>query len=129
MGSVNLTGCTLAYGPNSERRCEWDGRGLRGRQKRWCSRACADAAVANHCWTDARAAALKRDHSRCVVCGDPFTLQVHHDPVAPDYKTGCQHHLGTLTTLCRAHHVDAHAALRAVGKDQPRQLSLLGRVA
>jgi len=61
--------CDLAFGDNSDGRCSWCGAELAGRQKRWC---CPDHTmqfVQNHCWSDARDAAVKRDGHRCVQCG------------------------------------------------------------
>ena len=60
--------CDLAYGPNSEGRCHWCGEARPGRRYRWCSDECQAAAVCQHVWTHARAAALRRDVYTCVRC-------------------------------------------------------------
>lgn len=61
--------CDLAYGNNSDGRCSWCGAELTGRRTRWCSDEHTMAFVQNHCWSDARDAAVKRDQRRCVRCG------------------------------------------------------------
>jgi hypothetical protein len=61
-------GCVLAR-PNGPGTCDWDGTPLTGRQRRWCSAACATAAFDNHSWTYAREAALRRDRHTCQRCG------------------------------------------------------------
>src|SRR6516164_11566044 len=89
-------------------RCGWCGRPLAPRARRWCSDACADAWHTQHDWKRARAAALRRDGERCVICSAADDLEVHHDPPAPHYGPGCHHHLANLTTLCRPHHKERH---------------------
>ena len=83
-------GCTLAR-PAGPGTCDWDGKPLQGRQRRWCSRACADAAFDNHSWTYAREAALRRDQRTCQRCGyhpppeprmSEFPARLYEDPVA-----------------------------------------------
>lgn len=66
--NVDLRGCSLAYGPNDEHRCEWCGEALTGRRTRWCSDECPRAALDQHAWTNARAAALRRDVYTCTRC-------------------------------------------------------------
>lgn len=65
-----LARCPLAAGPfpADARRCDWCGKGLEGRRRRWCSDACSYAYTENHAWTNARAAALRRDKV-CQACG------------------------------------------------------------
>jgi 5-methylcytosine-specific restriction endonuclease McrA len=81
------------------------------RRTRWCSEDCSRAFSRNHFWTNARAARLDYDDHRCVVCGDPEDLQVHHRrPVdrPGGYGAGCQHHQENLETLCLFHHGERH---------------------
>lgn len=68
---MDLAACPLAAGPftPAERLCDWCGAPLAGRRTRWCSDSCSGAWSREHSWTDARAAALKRDGHRCVRCG------------------------------------------------------------
>jgi len=112
--------CALAYGSNSEGRCEWDGRLLPPRRRRWCAIDCQRAYATNHYWSAARARAVLLADGRCDICGDDEDLQVHHVvPVAP---IGGAHHQENLQVLCPTHHVAEHAVLRAHPGDviQPR---------
>ena len=61
--------CALAFGDNTDGRCNWCGVELTGRQVRWCSPDHRDIFAIHHYWTDARAAALKRDARTCQRCG------------------------------------------------------------
>lgn len=117
--------CALAYGPNVDGLCEWDGRVVPARRVRFCSDACRAAAEEAHRWPQAKAAALRRAARRCVRCG-AHGVEVHHVlPVGEaGYGPGCQHHADNLLVLCPEHHRDEHARLRA----QPgAQLVLFGR--
>lgn len=49
--------------------CAHCDRPLQGRQRKWCSTACSNVYAANHYWTTARHACLKRDGHRCRRCG------------------------------------------------------------
>lgn len=60
--------CSLARGDRAGR-CSWDGRPLKGRQRRWCRRACSDAFNVAHNWTSARDEAKRRDRFTCRRCG------------------------------------------------------------
>ena len=99
--------CPLVSPDAAPGRCRWCGGALTGRQTSWCGPACTRAFGANHWWTDARAAALKRDHQRCVRCGSPIAPEVNH--IEPrngaGYGPGCHHHQANLETLCHACHV------------------------
>ncbi len=111
--AATLAACTLAYGPNTEDRCQWcGGDSPRGE---WCSPGCEAAFAEAHVWTRARAAALRRAAHRCRWCHRRRGVEVHHDPPvgADGYGTGCQHHPEHLVVLCPEHHRDAHANLRA----------------
>lgn len=72
MGTITIARraieCELAFGDNSDRRCNWCGAELTGRKERWCSSDCSRGFARNHYWTDARAAAVVRDGG-CVLCG------------------------------------------------------------
>jgi hypothetical protein len=108
--------CALAFGPNDEGRCEWDGRPLPVRHRKWCSDECSRAYSRNHFWSTARPHAVRLADGRCDVCGSDEDIEVHHvRPVSPTggYGAGCQHHQDNLLVLCALHHVEAHAALRA----------------
>lgn len=105
--------CVLAYGPNDEHRCEWDGQPVpAGRASTWCSDRCARAFHEAHVWNAARAAARARAAGRCEICGTR-PAQVHHIDPADDYGPGCQHHAGNLAMRCKAHHAHEHRCLRA----------------
>lgn len=116
MGRLQGLGdCPLAYGDNPDRLCAWCGVHLPARRRRWCSDECGRAYSDNHAWTCAREAAKERDGFRCAECGAAYPLEVHHlDPVAEHggYEHGCQHHVGGLVTLCRAHHKAAERTRR-----------------
>src|ERR1017187_652099 len=104
--------CTLCFGPNRDRLCEWDGKPLPERCTRWCSTKCGDTYWANHGWTDARRAARARDKYACVRCGlrraEGAKLEVDHiTPVMGKHSlNGCWHHLDGLRTLCHECHLD-----------------------
>jgi hypothetical protein len=107
--------CTLAYGPNDDGRCWWDGRPIPPGRARWCSARCETAYDEAHIWHLARDAAIRRAAGRCW-CGTRTRIEVHHDPPVPrdgGYDPGCQHHPERLQVLCKRHHADAHRNLRA----------------
>ncbi len=87
--------------------CDRCGKKLTGKRRRWCSKTCTFAHTKNHRWTQARAAARRRDKYKCVTCGSKEQLEVNH--IIPlngrGYKWGCVHHLANLETLCHACHV------------------------
>jgi 5-methylcytosine-specific restriction endonuclease McrA len=103
--------------------CDWCGKPLRPRQRRWCGARCSDAFFENHVWSMARKAALARDGYKCVRCGRHENLEVNHIyPLSASikrktnrYKTSCLHHLTGLETLCHQHHLQATAQQRADG--------------
>lgn len=113
---VTTAACGLAYGPNDEGRCEWDGRPLKG-DGPWCSSKCRDAWLDAHLWPRARAAALARAARRCRAPGQCVgRITVHHDPPVPleaGYAPGCQHHPELLHVRCEGHHRFEHRNLRA----------------
>jgi 5-methylcytosine-specific restriction endonuclease McrA len=113
---MDLTACPLAHGDNIDGLCSWCGSRLPRGRARWCSDDCSHAWAENHIWTTARKARLKRDAHRCSICGSTDALHVHHDPpVNPriGYRRSCAHHQDRLRTLCAAHHVAVHVAMRA----------------
>ena len=106
----------------------------RGRRV-WCSNACALRVVTNHDWQSARAAVIKRDDHRCVICGEDDKgdkareyhrrcgktfLEVNHmQPVNGRRKSwDCQNHQDNLETLCH----DCHGAVTK----QQRDAGLIG---
>lgn len=120
--SVSPRACPLAAAA-APIGCDWCGRALLRRQRRWCGQLCSDAFYENHVWSVARVAALKRDKYACVRCGRHEDLEVNHIyPVGASvkkgengYKTSCLHHLTGLETLCHRHHLEATAKQRADG--------------
>lgn len=106
--------------------CTWCGKELRGRQKRWCSKACSRANTRNHRWTQAKAAAkqeaawhqCKNAYSvddRTVYDGEEhtwfgpegcliFTRKPEVNHIIPckgqHGKWGCHHHSDNLEVLC-----------------------------
>lgn len=66
-----LASCPLrtAPWPTPDGVCAWCGVVLPKRRSRWCSDECVNALGRNHGWNAARAAAIRRDGSRCVRCG------------------------------------------------------------
>ena len=65
-----------------------------------------DRMYASGGWARARRAALDRDGWRCVECGHPGALEVHH--VVPLDQGGAPLDLANLQTLCRGCHIGAH---------------------
>jgi 5-methylcytosine-specific restriction endonuclease McrA len=104
--------CSLAYGPNSDGRCEWDGRPLPPLRVEFCSTACEHAFREAHEWPLARVEARARAAGRCQVCA-ARPIEIHHVEPVDDYGPGCQHHASNLAGLCRTHHAEAHRRLRA----------------
>jgi len=63
-----LAACALARpAPGG---CAWCGTVLPARRRTWCTDTCATAFWNNHWWTQARAAAKRRDRYRCTRCGE-----------------------------------------------------------
>lgn len=121
MDRLDPATCALAYGPNSDGLCNWDGRPLPTRRTRWCSPECYRAWREAHVWSLARTAALRRSGGRCAHCERRDGVQVHHAvPVAPvgNYGPGCAHHPDRLIVLCPPHHAAAHRNLRAKPGEQ-----------
>ena len=130
--------CPLSL-PQEYGRCHWCRKALKGRQKRWCSRACSKDAVANHRWTQAKAAAKApvtyylcarallvtfAEGFRPRVQGPPgcegFTRHPevnHKDPILGKHGSwGCHHHQDGLEVLCRPCHLEVTARQREEGK-------------
>lgn len=126
--------CDLSTWRGDMRCCRWCDGGLRRRQKKWCSDACRDGAYAEHYWSDARDAAVRRDGRRCLRCGaDEYAgrgLQVHHrtEVLGKHHVTGCHHHVEGLETLCRGCHKAEHdrRRLRAIWQAEEDDLRQLG---
>lgn len=112
---MNLIECSASAWTGEPKRCNWCDAELTGRRTRWCSDECSNNFGRNHYWTWARNAAARRDDHRCQWPGcDKRYSQVHHKtPILGRHDIGgCHHHLDGLTSLCHAHHLDAHAQLR-----------------
>lgn len=123
-------------------RCGWCGKKLRGRQKKWCSRTCDRAYVANHRWTQAKAAVKKDAAYYFCANANPFGMlfksgdrvrgewhgpegclvftqapEVNHkSPIKGKHGTfGCHHHQDGLEVLCRPCHLAETARQREEG--------------
>jgi 5-methylcytosine-specific restriction endonuclease McrA len=114
--------CPLMPYAHAAGRCDHCGHVLHGRQTRYCGARCRNFITMQHRWTQARAAAKKRDGYACTECGDDKSLEVHH--VIPregnGYGWGCAHHSENLLTLCHTHHVvinNQQAAMRRAIKE------------
>lgn len=122
MAKVDLRRCSLAAGA-APLGCDWCGRTLTRRQRRWCSTLCENVFLVNHVWSEARARALRRDGYMCIQCGSPSKLEVNHivplgysvPGKADPYSASCLHHLSGLETLCHDHHVMTTNQQRAEG--------------
>ncbi len=57
-------------------------------------------------WERTRRAAFERDGWRCVDCGRPGRLEVHH--TVPLRRGGALYDLDNLETLCRGCHIERH---------------------
>ena len=139
--------CTLSEWGGHPKRCRWCDTELPPKHRRWCSPECRSVFYANHLWTFARDAALKRDGFACVECGvlevkgpapggfaemregrgEWVHLQVHHDPpvLGNHARNGCHHHQDRLITLCsqwwdgrQSCHNRAHFGVRVQGGKQ-----------
>ena len=119
--TIDPGSCPLAFGPNDDGRCWWDGKPLPAHRARWCSTGCETAFDEAHIWTLARAAARRRSAGRCSVCGSRSEFHVHHRIPVVDYEPGCQHHPENLEPLCGPHHRERHRRASAV---TPVQLTL-----
>jgi hypothetical protein len=98
--------------------CDWCGKELRGRRTRWCSRKCNREFVANHRWTQAKAAAKKAaTFYQCAMCGG-YVAKVEVDHIEACLGKhgiwGCHHHQDNLRVLCPPCH-------RQVTKQQHEQ--------
>jgi hypothetical protein len=69
--------------------CAWCGDPLPPRRRTWCSDRCGEAFWNNHWWSQARAAAKRRDKYRCRQCGHvpPKRPSRVRFPSEPAYKT------------------------------------------
>lgn len=127
-GDEFLLACPLSTWDGNPGNCRWCNTALTGRQQRWCSSECPKAVSDNHCWTDARRAALRRDRAACRHCGvvgrrhshesaSLPTLQVHHVvPIHGRHNVpGCHHHQDGLRTLCDDCHRAEHRRLAREG--------------
>ena len=112
--------------------CDWCGKQLTKRQKRWCSGICIAAYRRNHVWryelpsgriVGSRYSALARDHHECVRCGCKTDLEVNHIvPLGANksrkghrFAESCDHHQSNLETLCRKCHQETTNEQRASG--------------
>jgi hypothetical protein len=100
--------------------CDWCGNKLTGRRKRWCSRTCDRAFVANHRWTQAKAAAKKASTwFQCARCSG-FFQQVEVNHIVPCKGRhgvwGCHHHLDNLEVLCKPCHLTTTQQQRKNGE-------------
>lgn len=116
--------CKLAAGPfdPSERKCDWCGRDLPKRRRRWCSDACSIAVNENHWYSSGRVRTLRKDRFTCRKCGksrnDKVKVQVNHiKPCKGKHSlAGCWHHLDNLETLCVECHKKETARQRKAGE-------------
>lgn len=117
--------CSAAAGPfrPDERRCDFCGKDLVGRRKRWCSDPCSKKWWTNHVYRMARKAAKRRDGYRCVKCGSRDKLEVNHIKpcLGAHAKKGCWHHLDNLETLCHEHHLEETKRQREAGMFDKRK--------
>jgi Fe2+ or Zn2+ uptake regulation protein len=93
--------------------CDWCGKKLKGKQRRWCSRNCEGHHKANHQFTRGKQA-LKKAAAwyYCERCGK-LTQQVDVDHIKPANGThrswSCLHHHDNLRILCK----DCHKPITA----------------
>lgn len=107
--AARVAACSLAYGPNDDRRCWWCGDRVPAGRYEWCSQGCEATWEDAHVWPRARRAAIRRAAHRCRWCPSR-DVEVHHDPPVGDlgYGPGCQHHPDYLAVLCPDHHRAEH---------------------
>ena len=89
--------------------CDWCGKTLTGRRKRWCSTKCSKEFKNNHRWTSAKAAAKAKVAAwLCANCGE-YTTKPEVDHIVPcrnrHNQWGCWHHADNLRVLCHKCHV------------------------
>lgn len=117
-----MKGCTLSQWRGSPLRCRWCNEKLTGRQKRWCSRKCGDAAFNNHWFSSARKSLIYAAHVRrmkfCVKCSSTRALEVNHiTPCLGAHGTAsCAHHIDGLEILCHDCHVKVTRIQRESGQ-------------
>lgn len=110
--------CDLLH--NKPGRCDWCGKHLTGKQRRWCSRQCGRSYRKNHRWTDAREEARKQAAwylcNRCGYLYQQHDINVNHiEPVKGKHSQfGCWHHQTNLEVVC----VDCHAMITTEQRQQ-----------
>jgi hypothetical protein len=111
----DLRECSLSTWTGEAGRCNWCNAALTGRQLRWCSADCRNAAYNNHWFNSGRRAVVRRDESRCTLCRE-HALYPEVDHITPcrgaHSRWSCLHHLDGLRTLCHPCHVDVTTADR-----------------
>ncbi len=67
-----------------------------------CSDACRRQWMADHDWSFARSAAIKRDGTACAACGGHLSARYSsRDPRTMVRGRGCHNHLDRIETFCR----------------------------
>ncbi len=115
--------CPLSAWAGDPMACRWCNRLLPHRATKWCTALCRMTAERNHIYSEARDAALERDHHRCtrLGCGREATwdraVEVNHKQLihGRHAEPGCWHHLDGLESLCGRHHDEVTAGQRARG--------------
>lgn len=116
-----MKSCTLSTWRGSGLRCRWCNEKLTGRQKRWCSNQCGNAAFNNHWFSSARKTLLRNASlsktRHCVRCRSKQSLEANHIvPCLGAHKVAsCAHHVNALELLCHDCHLLVTAAQRASG--------------
>lgn len=106
------------YPLNDGKTCDWCGKKLPPRRKRWCSDKHYRLYWNNHNYRHARKAVRRRDKYKCIRCGSKSSLEVNHIiPCKQNHKrVGCWHHMDNLELLCSDCHKDETNKQRAEGK-------------
>lgn len=98
--------CVLSAYTGKRTQCRWCNTPLTGRQRRWCSPACADSAAAQHWFSWSRLYVRDIRDKHCLKCGNKNNLEVNHIKPAngTHHQSTCLHHTDNLETLCKECH-------------------------
>lgn len=114
-----MKSCDLSAWRGSALHCRWCNKKLTGKQKRWCSPHCGNAASTHHWFSWARKVVVRNGrYDGCVKCGSHERLEVNH--ITPclglHSKASCKHHVTELELVCRKCHLEITREQRESGR-------------
>lgn len=102
LSTGTIKGCHLVPHLKTPRVCGMCGADTNHHRVDVCSDACRRRWMADHDWSFARPAAIKRDGTSCLTCGGHLSARyTSRDPRTMVRGRGCHNHRDRIETFCR----------------------------